>query len=118
MAVTEREMKPWCETLLAGREAAPDLTLADYLRAIPGLAALEGLPSGTPVLVRGDVDAKPGDTHRRRRHPASLDGGHFEIRRRSAAGSRSSSATSAASRKARSPKWPSGSASCSSATCR
>ena len=40
--------------------AAPDLTLADYIRAIPGLASLEDLPSGTPVLVRGDVDAKPG----------------------------------------------------------
>ena len=28
--------------------------------AIPGLGSLEDLPSGTPVLVRGDVDAKPG----------------------------------------------------------
>ncbi len=60
MGVTEREMKTWCERLLAGREAAPDRTLADYLRDIPGMAALEKLPSGTPVLVRGDVDAKPG----------------------------------------------------------
>jgi phosphoglycerate kinase len=60
MAVTEPQMKAWCEKLLAGSEAAPDRTLADYLRAIPGLAALENLPSGTPVLVRGDVDAKPG----------------------------------------------------------
>jgi phosphoglycerate kinase len=61
MAVTDREMIAWCETLLAGREAAPDLTLADYLRAIPGIAELDKLPSGTSVLVRGDVDAKPGD---------------------------------------------------------
>jgi phosphoglycerate kinase len=61
MAVTDREMIAWCETLLAGREAAPDLTLADYLRAIPGMAELDKLPSGTPVLVRGDVDAKPGE---------------------------------------------------------
>jgi len=61
MAVTEREMIGWCETLLAGRDAAPDLDVADYLRAIPGLAELDNLPSGTPVLVRGDVDAKPGD---------------------------------------------------------
>jgi len=61
MAVTEREMSAWCETLLAGREAAPDLTLADYLRAIPGIAELDKLPSGTTVLVRGDVDAKPGE---------------------------------------------------------
>jgi phosphoglycerate kinase len=60
MPVTDREMLPWCEALLAGREAAPDLKLADYLRAIPTLDALADLPSGTTVLVRGDVDAKPG----------------------------------------------------------
>ncbi len=61
MAVTEQEMIAWCEMLLAGRAAAPKLTLADYIRSIPGLASLEELPSGTPVLVRGDVDAKPGE---------------------------------------------------------
>jgi phosphoglycerate kinase len=61
MAVTDREMIAWCETLLAGREAAPELTLADYLRAIPSMAELDKLPNGTPVLVRGDVDATPGD---------------------------------------------------------
>jgi phosphoglycerate kinase len=61
MPVTEKQMQSWCEALLAGREAAPDLSLADYLRAIPGLASLEDLPAGSPVLVRGDVDAKPGE---------------------------------------------------------
>ena len=61
MTVTDQEMRKWGETLLAGRAAAPDATLVDYLRAIPGLAALEGLPSGTPVLVRGDLDCKPGE---------------------------------------------------------
>ncbi len=61
MAVSEKEMVKWCETLLAGRKAAPDLTLADYIRAIPGLASIQELPSGTPVLVRGDLDAKPGE---------------------------------------------------------
>jgi phosphoglycerate kinase len=61
MPVTEQEMKAWCERLLAGRAAAPDLSLADYIRSVPGMAALEDLPSGTPVLVRGDVDAKPGE---------------------------------------------------------
>jgi phosphoglycerate kinase len=61
MAVTDREMTAWCETLLAGRDAAPELKLADYLRAIPSIAELDKLPSGTPVLVRGDVDAKPGE---------------------------------------------------------
>jgi phosphoglycerate kinase len=60
MAVTEQEMIAWCEMLLAGHSAAPDLTLADYIRAVPGMASLEDVPSGTPVLVRGDVDAKPG----------------------------------------------------------
>jgi len=60
MAVSPQDMQSWCAALLAGREAAPQLTLADYLDAIPGLAALDDVPSGTPVLVRGDVDAKPG----------------------------------------------------------
>ncbi len=60
MAVSQQDMQAWCGTLLAGRAAAPDLALADYLDAIPGLGSFEDLPSGTPVLVRGDVDAKPG----------------------------------------------------------
>ncbi len=60
MAVTEQQMIAWCEKLLAGRAADPDLTLADYIRAIPGMASLQDVPAGTPVLVRGDVDAKPG----------------------------------------------------------
>ena len=60
MAVSPQDMQAWCETLLAGRAENPDLTLADYLDAIPGLGSIEDLPSGTPVLVRGDVDAKPG----------------------------------------------------------
>jgi phosphoglycerate kinase len=36
------------------------LELVDYLAAIPRLDALSDVPSGTPVLVRGDVDCKPG----------------------------------------------------------
>jgi phosphoglycerate kinase len=60
MAVTDPEMQAWCQTLLAGRAAAPDLTLADYIRAIPGVASLQDLPAGSPVLVRGDLDCKPG----------------------------------------------------------
>jgi phosphoglycerate kinase len=60
MAVTEQQITASCEALLAGRKAAPDLSLADYIRDVPGLAALEDLPSGTPVLVRGDLDCKPG----------------------------------------------------------
>jgi phosphoglycerate kinase len=61
MHVTDQQMQKWCESILAGRAAAPDLTLPDYLRAIPGLASLKEVLSGTPVLVRGDVDAKPGE---------------------------------------------------------
>jgi phosphoglycerate kinase len=60
MAVTAQDIQAWCGTLLAGRSAAPDLALADYLDAIPSLGALDDLPGGTAVLVRGDVDAKPG----------------------------------------------------------
>ena len=60
MAVSEQQMQKWCETILAGHSAAPDLTLADYIRSIPGMATLADVPSGTPGLVRGDVDAKPG----------------------------------------------------------
>jgi phosphoglycerate kinase len=60
MAVTEQEIQAWCEKILAGKSAAPDLTLADYIRAIPGVASLEDLPAGSTVLVRGDLDAKPG----------------------------------------------------------
>src|SRR5690242_1944239 len=60
MAVTEQQMITWCERLLAGHSAEPDLTLADYIRSVPGMASLAEVPAGTPVLVRGDVDAKPG----------------------------------------------------------
>ena len=60
MAVTEKEMQAWCETLLAGRSAAPDQTLSDYIRAIPGVVSLDDLPKGSPVLIRGDLDCKPG----------------------------------------------------------
>ncbi|MAT68091.1 MAG: phosphoglycerate kinase [Planctomycetaceae bacterium] len=60
MPITPAAMQDYLSKLLAGREAAPDLTLNDYLAAIPRLDALADLPSGTPVLVRGDVDAKPG----------------------------------------------------------
>ncbi|MCC7475586.1 MAG: phosphoglycerate kinase [Pirellulales bacterium] len=62
MPVTDQAMLTWCEMLLGGGGAKASLTLADYLRAIPGMASLADLPAGTPVLVRGDVDAKPGAT--------------------------------------------------------
>ena len=117
MPVTEQQMRVACEEVLAGRAAHPDLTLADYIRDIPGLAALEGLPSGSTVLVRGDLDCKPG---------ATIGDGDIRLRSmvdtlqfgRTAAGSRWSSGTSAASRKVRSTRWPSDLANCSSAMCR
>jgi len=61
MAITSEQMSSWCEMLLAGREAAPDLELVNYLESIARLDSLSDVPSGTPVLVRGDLDAKPGE---------------------------------------------------------
>src|SRR5206468_2321066 len=39
---------------------APHTTLGEYLNAIPRLKSLADVPRGTAVLVRGDLDAKPG----------------------------------------------------------
>ncbi|MEO0530038.1 MAG: phosphoglycerate kinase [Planctomycetota bacterium] len=61
MPVTDQQMQAFCETIVRGREANPDLTLNDYLADVPTLDTLADLPEGTPVLIRGDVDAKPGD---------------------------------------------------------
>jgi len=60
MHVSDKEMQDWCQKLLAGRAAQPDLTLSDYIRDIPGMASLQDVPSGTAVLVRADLDCKPG----------------------------------------------------------
>ncbi len=46
--------------LLKGFAPRENLALADYLRAVPRLESLADIPSGTPVLIRGDVDAKIG----------------------------------------------------------
>ena len=59
MNVTEQNMLSWCRALL-GASPAPYKTLGEYLAAIPRLDSLANVPSGTAVLVRGDVDAKPG----------------------------------------------------------
>lgn len=61
MSISTEQMTKWCEHLLAGRSAAPDLELLDYLKDIPRLDSLADLPRGTVVAIRGDVDAKPGD---------------------------------------------------------
>jgi phosphoglycerate kinase len=59
MSVSEQKMLAFCRTLL-GAEPAPHKTLNDYLKSIPRLDSLADVPSGTVVLVRGDLDAKPG----------------------------------------------------------
>jgi phosphoglycerate kinase len=61
MTVTPESLIPWCRTLLGLDPSAPKLTLPQYLDAIPRVESLTDVPSGTPVLVRGDVDAKPGE---------------------------------------------------------
>jgi phosphoglycerate kinase len=55
-------MAAWCRKLLGADPNSPRLTLEQYLAAIPRMECLGKLPSGTPVLVRGDTDAKPGKT--------------------------------------------------------
>ncbi len=59
MQISNQKMEQWCRTLL-GAAPAPHKTLGDYLAAIPRLKSLADVPRGTVVLVRGDVDAKPG----------------------------------------------------------
>ncbi|MBN2024142.1 MAG: phosphoglycerate kinase [Pirellulales bacterium] len=59
MAITPEAMAAWCRTLL-GDAGAPQRSLEELVAAAPRLASLADVPSGTPVLVRGDVDAKPG----------------------------------------------------------
>ena len=60
MAVTADDMLTWCRQLLNVDDQRPNRTLAGYLEVIPRINSLSDVPSGTPVLVRGDVDAKPG----------------------------------------------------------
>ncbi len=60
MSLTAQAMQSWCEDLLRAVDKPADATLDQYLQAIPRLDSLHDVPSGSPVLVRGDVDAKPG----------------------------------------------------------
>jgi phosphoglycerate kinase len=60
MAISAEKMLTWCQTLLGANPGAPKKTLEQYLSAIPRLDSLADIRRGTPVLVRGDVDAKPG----------------------------------------------------------
>lgn len=60
MAITAQTIEKACRALLDPAGEGPRLSLEDYLAAIPRLDALADVPRGTAVLVRGDVDAKPG----------------------------------------------------------
>jgi phosphoglycerate kinase len=62
MPITTESMAAWCRKLLGADPNSPRLTLEQYLAGIPRLDCIGKLPSGTPVLVRGDTDAKPGPT--------------------------------------------------------
>lgn len=53
-------MTQWIRSLLGAESGAQPRSLEQYLDSIPRLTALADLPRGTPVLVRGDLDAKPG----------------------------------------------------------
>jgi phosphoglycerate kinase len=62
MSVTVDSMKTWLRQILGLDPNRPKLEMPAYLAAIPKLDSLADLPAGTRVLVRGDLDAKPGKT--------------------------------------------------------
>jgi len=62
MTVCKEAMAKWCRMILEAEPGEKSLTLEDCVNAIPKLDDLSDVPSGTPVLIRGDVDAKPGAT--------------------------------------------------------
>lgn len=55
-----QQMSKWLAALLGADATAPRLSLEQYLAGIPRLESLADMPAGTPVLVRGDLDCKPG----------------------------------------------------------
>jgi phosphoglycerate kinase len=59
MPTTPDRIARLCRALLSPSQAAAR-SLEDYLSAISRLDSLADVPRGTAVLVRGDVDAKPG----------------------------------------------------------
>jgi phosphoglycerate kinase len=62
MPLTPDAMLVWLKKVLGADPSFSKLTMAKYLEAIPRMECLGKLPSGAPVLIRGDVDAKPGTT--------------------------------------------------------
>jgi phosphoglycerate kinase len=62
MSISASQLLPALQAVCGANPNQETLTLQDYLSAIPRLESLSDLPKGTAVLVRGDVDAKPGPT--------------------------------------------------------
>ena len=62
MLQTSETMLAWLRKVLGFDAASPKLPLEKYLQSIPRMECLKNVPSGTAVLIRGDVDAKPGAT--------------------------------------------------------
>lgn len=60
MPLSEATVEKACRALLDPAGQGQTLALEEYLSAIPRLDSLSGVPRGTSVLVRGDIDAKPG----------------------------------------------------------
>src|SRR5580658_111591 len=60
MAVTAENIVTFARGVLGDDPKVPKLPVENYLEAIRRLSSLADLPGGTPVLIRGDVDAKPG----------------------------------------------------------
>ena len=60
MPVTIPQMQAWLEKLLGQHPDETNIPLEDYVQQVPKLESLAQIAAGTPVLVRGDVDCKPG----------------------------------------------------------
>lgn len=58
--ITTEQMIQWCQKIIGAEDDPIDRHLAAQLTRIPSLESLSDVPAGTPVLVRGDLDAKPG----------------------------------------------------------
>jgi phosphoglycerate kinase len=59
MTVTTDRVLQLCR-VLKGFAPREKLSLAEYVNSVPRLDSLADVASGTPVLVRGDVDCDPG----------------------------------------------------------
>ncbi len=60
MAITSEKIVTFARGILGDDPNVPKLPVEKYMEAIPRLNSLADLPSGTPALIRGDTDAKPG----------------------------------------------------------